>query len=174
MLLTGYRKQIFRPECNHQFQSLHCIAQLNEDVSCALPYLNAVLGGSQYLSDPPEVMFHHNGRIIKVGSCEIALNALKDEQEADRLLTWLMGEINQAWQERDKLTPCYEAKKKPAVLEILKRLPRTNCQQCGLATCMVFAAQMAAGGRTAAQCPPLEEDQRADLESYLQDFDIEA
>ena len=49
-------------------------------------YLNAVLGGTQYLLDPPEVMFHHHGRIIKVGSREIAINALKDEQEADRIL----------------------------------------------------------------------------------------
>ena len=33
-----------------------------------LQALAAVLGGTQYFNDPPEVMFHHQGRIIKVGS----------------------------------------------------------------------------------------------------------
>ncbi len=32
MLLTGYTREIFRPECNPSFQSVHCIAYLNEDV----------------------------------------------------------------------------------------------------------------------------------------------
>jgi len=80
MLLSGYTKNIFRPECNASFESVHCVALLNEDVGDALPYLNAVLGGTQYLHDPPEVMFHHHGRIIKVGAREIAINALKDER----------------------------------------------------------------------------------------------
>ncbi|MBW2042895.1 MAG: hypothetical protein JRI76_12845 [Deltaproteobacteria bacterium] len=72
MLLTGYIKEIFRPECNPSFESVHCIARLNENIGAVLPYLNAVLGGTQYFADPPEVMFHHHGKIIKVGSREIA------------------------------------------------------------------------------------------------------
>ena len=40
-------------------------------------------------------MLHHHGKIIKVGSQEIAVNALEDEQEADRILEWLRNEINQ-------------------------------------------------------------------------------
>ena len=39
MLLTSYSKEIFRPECNPSFQSLHCIAHLDQDVSEALPIL---------------------------------------------------------------------------------------------------------------------------------------
>ncbi len=29
MLLKEYRKEIFRPECNPNFKSLHCIARLD-------------------------------------------------------------------------------------------------------------------------------------------------
>jgi hypothetical protein len=32
MLLKSYRKEIFRPECNPSFQSLHCIAYLDQDI----------------------------------------------------------------------------------------------------------------------------------------------
>jgi arsenate reductase len=33
VLLKSYRKEIFRPECNPSFQSLHCIAHLDEDIT---------------------------------------------------------------------------------------------------------------------------------------------
>ncbi len=45
MLLTGYVKKVFRPTCNTSFESVHCIARLNEDISEVLPYLNSLLGG---------------------------------------------------------------------------------------------------------------------------------
>ena len=43
MLLKGYQKEIFRPKCNPSFQSVHCIAHLDQDIGEALPYLNATL-----------------------------------------------------------------------------------------------------------------------------------
>jgi ArsR family metal-binding transcriptional regulator len=173
MLLSGYSKTILRPECNPSFSSVHCIARLNEDVGEALPYLNAVLGGTQYFNDPPEVMFHHHGRIIKVGSREIAINALQDEQEADRILEWLKSEINQAWEQRAQITPCYTGKTRPKLIEILRLLPKTNCKKCGQPTCMAFAAQVMEGGRGAEHCTELNEVQRIELTDYLADFDFE-
>ena len=173
MLLTGYHKTIFRPECNPSFTSVHCIARLNEDVGDALPYLNAVLGGDQYFSDPPEVMFHHHGRIIKVGAREIAINALTDEQEADCVLEWLKSEINHAWENRDGITPCYSGKTKPKLMDILKLLPKTNCRKCGQPTCMAFAAQVMAGGRSADDCPELEGDAKGRLSHYLAGFSFD-
>ncbi len=173
MLLSGYTKRVFRPECNPNFESLHCKAQLHEDVGAALPYLNAVLGGSQYFHDPPEVMFHHNGRIIRVAAREIAVNALADETEADRILAWLKDEINQVWKNRSAITPSYAGKSKPKVIDILRQLPRTNCRRCGLPTCMTFAAQAAEGGRGAENCPEMSAEGRITLSQYLAGFDFE-
>jgi len=173
MRLTGYTKTIFRPECNPNFTSVHCVARLHEDVGEVLPYLNEVLGGTQYFSDPPEVMFHHHGRIIKVGAREIAVNALQDEQEADRILEWLKNEINQAWENRASITPCYSGRSKPKLIQILKLLPKTNCKKCGQPTCMAFAAQVMEGGRGPEHCPELNEEYRTILSSYLSDFVFE-
>lgn len=173
MLLSGYNRKIFRPECNPGFESVHCIARLNEDISAVLPYLNAVLGGMQYFRDPPEVMFHHYGKIIKVGSREIAVNALQDEQEADRILRWLADEINQTWENRENITPCVTGKTRPKLLEILRRLPGTNCGKCGQATCMVLAALVKEGGRGADGCPELGGENLEKLETYLAGFSFE-
>ncbi len=173
MRLSGYTKTIFRPECNPSFTSVHCVARLNEDVGVVLPYLNAVLGGTQYFSDPPEVMFHHYGKIIKVDSREIAVNALEDEQEADRILEWLKNEINQAWENRASISPCYTGRSKPKLMEILKLLPKTNCKKCGQPTCMAFAAQVMEGGRGAEHCLDLNEKNRTKLSGYLAGFVFE-
>jgi ArsR family metal-binding transcriptional regulator len=173
MLLSGYTKKIFRPECNPNFESVHCIARLNEDVGKVLPYLNAVLGGTQYFNSPPEVMFHNQGKIIKVGAREIAVNALKDEQEADRILQWLQTEINQTWENHAAITPCYTGEVKPKLIEILRLLPKTNCKKCGQPTCMAFAVQVRDGGRGVDHCPELIEENLTKLSDYLDEFVFE-
>ncbi len=103
MLLKSYTKEIFRPKCNPSFQSLHCIANLDQDISEVLPYLNALLGGFEYLKDPPAVTFRIEGKLITVHSHQIAINALKDEGEADKILHWLKRKINEAWEKCEEI-----------------------------------------------------------------------
>jgi ArsR family metal-binding transcriptional regulator len=174
MLLKSYRKEIFRPECNPSFQSLHCIAHLDQDVAEALPYLNAVLGGFEYLKDPPAVTFRVHGKIITVHPREIAVNALKDEEEADKILEWFRREINEAWEKRNEIQPRYEGAPKPKLLEILKLLPKTNCRQCGQPTCMVFAAKVAEGAKGPEDCPPLKEGEKTTIQKYMGSFQLDA
>ena len=119
MFLKGYKFEIFNPTCNSHFQSVHCIAYLDEDVGEALPYLNAVLGGDTYIKDPPSVTFKLHGKLVTVHSRKIAINALKDEKEARKLVEWLRSEINQAWEKRAEIIPCYTGKKKPLLMKIL-------------------------------------------------------
>lgn len=170
MLLMSYKKEIFRPECNPSFQSLHCIAHLDQDVTQALPYLNATLGGFEYLKDPPAVTFRIHGKLITVHPREIAVNALRDEEEADRILEWMKREINNAWENRGKITPRFQGAPRPKILEILKLLPKTNCHECGQPTCMVFAALAAQGVKGAEDCPALAEDMKRPLQTYLSGF----
>jgi ArsR family metal-binding transcriptional regulator len=169
-LLRGYRKEIFRPECNPSFQSLHCHAHLDQDVAETLPYLNAVLGGFEYFSDPPSLTLRAHGKIITVHPRLIAVNALKDEEEADKILAWLMREINQSWQDRADIEPCYTGLPRPQLLEILKLLPMTNCRECGQPTCMVFAAQAMEGGKGPGDCPEIGEAKAEALGDYLARF----
>ena len=173
MLLESYRKEISRPACNPSFQSLHCVAHLDQDVSEALPYLNAELGGFEYLKDPPAVIFRHQGKILTVEGRRIALNALRDEEEADKILEWLKREINEVWEKRDRITPCYEGAPKPGVFEILKLLPGTNCGECGYPTCMVLAAKITEGAKGPGDCPPLEGEKAEQLRAYMDRFRFE-
>ena len=174
MLLKSYHKEIFRPECNPSFQSLHCIAYLDQDIREVLPYLNAMLGGFEYLKDPPAVTFRIHGKLITVHPDKIAINALKDEVEADKILEWLKREINEAWEKRGEIIPSYEGAPKPKVLEILKRLPKTNCRECGFPTCTVFAAKVAEGAKGPEDCPVLDEEAKKALSEYMSQFKLDA
>ncbi len=173
MLLKGYRKEVIRPECRPEAQALQCIAHLDEDITEVIPYLNAVLGGFQYIKDPPCVSFRVHGKLIAVHARKICVNALRDETEGDKIIEWLKQEINDAWERRAQIRPSFEGAPKPKVLEILRLLPKTNCRECGQPTCMVFATQVAEGGKGAGDCPQLSAEGRTKLDAYLDQFDFE-
>ena len=167
MLLRGYKKEIFKPECNPHFESLHCIAHLEDDISEVIPYLNAELGGTAYVKDPPSVMFQINGRLIAVHKRKIAINALKDEDEADKILQWLTNEINETWEKRHKIQPMETVAEKPKLIEVLKLMPKTNCRECGQPTCMVFSSLVIQGVKGPDDCPELDAENKKQLEAYL-------
>jgi ArsR family metal-binding transcriptional regulator len=151
MLLKSYTKEIFNNECMPSAMSLQCFVHLDEDVGEVLPYLN----------------------VITVHSKKIAINALKDEEEATKIIEWLKREINEVWENRGEIEPSYVSASIPKVLEILKLLPKTNCRECGQATCMVFASMIAEGAKGAEDCPPLDDSNNKKLSEYMSQFRLD-
>jgi ArsR family metal-binding transcriptional regulator len=170
MLLTDYTLEIFNSKCQPGAMGVHCFAHLKQDVGSALPFLNAVLGGYEYIKDPPSVTFKAQGKLITVHGRKIAVNALKDEAEAGKIMGWLVREINDAWENRNEIEPKYEGMPRPGIIEILKLLPKTNCRECGEPTCLVFATRVAEGVRDAHACPPLKNNEKESLISYMEQF----
>lgn len=173
MLLKDYRLEIFNNECMPGAISVQCIAHLAQDISAALPYLNTVLGGFEYVEHPPAVTFKVHGKLIAVHGRKIAANALKDEEEARKVIEWLKREINNAWENRDRIPPSTKGAPRPNIIEILKRLPKTNCRDCGEPTCMVFATRLAEGGKVVDDCPSIGGEQKRQLENYFARFIFE-
>jgi len=50
-------------------------------------------------------------------------------------------------------------------IEIYKKLPRTNCGDCGVPTCMAFAMKLAAGQAELSACPHVSAETAAELDS---------
>ena len=50
-------------------------------------------------------------------------------------------------------------------IDIFKKLPKTNCQECGVPTCMAFAMKLAAGQAELDACPYIDDAVRAELEA---------
>ena len=173
MLLKTYTREIFRSKCMPGAESVHCHAHLGENVAAVLPYLNAELGGAAYTQDPPSVTFKVHGKLISVHPTKIAINALKDETEADKILRWLQREINTIWEKRDSIKPSVESAPQPVLIEVLKLLPKTNCRECNEPTCMVFAARVVEGVKDQTDCPPLDPESRGKLQHYLSRFQFD-
>ncbi|HOX28923.1 MAG TPA: (Fe-S)-binding protein, partial [bacterium] len=48
-------------------------------------------------------------------------------------------------------------------IEIFKKLPKTNCKDCGFPTCLAFAMSLAAGKVELDRCPHVSETAKAEL-----------
>ena len=166
---------IFRPKMDATKEVLHAIATFTVDISPAFPYVNAELGGWDYDQTNQVLLLKlSDGKWITLHSHKIAIRGARDMEEAQALLTWIQGQINDISERREAITPRYVSQAGLKVIEILRLLPRTNCKACGYATCMAYAAALREGEISLNDCPPLWEDKyrekREKLEAYLQSY----
>jgi ArsR family metal-binding transcriptional regulator len=171
MLIGEYRKEFCRPP-NPGAEHLRGVAYLDADISEVFPYLNTVLCGHQYFTDPPSLTLKLPGKLVTLHARDISINILEDEAEADRIFEWLKEKVNETWDRRGEIRPTHEIRAKPRVIEILRLLPKTNCGECGLPTCMVFAVQMSDGQARLEECSHLEGGSREKIQHYIDQFSI--
>lgn len=63
---------------------------------------------------------------------------------------------------------------KVSVVEILKRLPKTNCKECGEPTCMAYATKLMKKDASLEACPPLATPKYATARKALHDMLLSA
>jgi ArsR family metal-binding transcriptional regulator len=166
MLVEEYRKEFCLPP-NPRAKHLRCYAHLDGDIGEVLPYLNTVLGGYQYYPESQMLTLKFQAKLITLYPHMIAINMVDDEAEAEKILEWLKEENNHTWENRSTIKPSFTVAPKPKILDILKLLPKDNCQECGLPTCLVFAIQVSEGSKVYDDCPKLDELSRSKLNRYL-------
>lgn len=134
MLISRFRKEFCRPP-NPEAEHLRCVAHLDGDISQVLPYLNITLGGHQYFTDPPSLTLKLTGKLVTLSAKKIAINILKDEAEADRILEWLKEQVNETWRSREGMEPSFKTTPKPRLLgEIHKGRIREYLERFKLVT----------------------------------------
>lgn len=102
----------------------------------------------------------------------VSITQVRDVEEGLELLAALTEAINATWENRQALKPVQTRKQPPGHLDIYALLPRTNCKQCGEATCLAFAVNLIMHKRLLEECMPLQNeaaflDRRAKLEAML-------
>jgi len=170
MLLEGYTLEIFKSKCDSEAIGVHCFAHLDNDISEVLPYLNTVLGADLYTVEPPSLMLKNYGKLITIHARKIAVNALMNREEAQKIVEWLQREINDAWEKRNEIEPSTVSEKRPVLLNVLKLLPKSNCRECGEKTCMVFASRVIEGSMDQEGCPAMQQEETEKLRRYLSQF----
>ncbi len=155
MLLRNYALRVVRSDCNPAAQTVNALADLEEDIGEALPYLNTVLKGCQYDHEEKILVVKRDGHLITFRPRQIALTKLEDEDETRSVLEELQGIINAAYAGRENIEPTYASRPSLRPLDVFKFLPGTNCRECGEPTCLAFAVKLAAGEVEGKQCPLL-------------------
>ena len=167
--------EIFRPKMDSTKEVLHAIATFASDISPALHYVNAELGGWDYNQTNQVLLLKlADGKWITLHPGKIAIRGIRDIAEAHALLVWIQKQINEIYARRGAIVPRYTSQAGLKVMEILKLLPMTNCKVCGYAACMAFAAALREGEISLTACTPLEEERyrerRQKLAAYLESF----
>jgi len=157
MLLQNYTLRIVLSDCNPSSQKVNALADLSEDISEVLPYLNTVLKGLQYHHDEKFLTVKRKGHVITFWPRQIAVTKLEDEKEAREVIEELKEIVNETYANRDHIKPTYTSRPIPRPLDIFKLLPGKNCKECGEATCLAFALKLINDETELNQCPLLSE-----------------
>jgi ArsR family metal-binding transcriptional regulator len=155
MFVQDYRLRIVLSDCNPSSQKVNAIADLSEDISEMLPYLNTALKGLQYSEEEKILTVKRGGRLITFRPQQIALTKLEDEDEARVVMEELKQILNETHANRDHIQPTYTTRPVLRPLEVFKLLPGKNCKECGEATCMAFALKLINNELELKKCPLL-------------------
>lgn len=139
--------------CMADETKLRFIAQFDRDISEVMPYLNAVVKGALYTPNIPSLGFPLGYRMITLYGTRLAVGKTDEIVDSWGTMARVKDLINETWARRAGIEPCTEQREKPQPLEIYKRLPRTNCRECGEPTCMAFAARLSRAEADLTQCP---------------------
>ncbi len=155
MLLCSYVLKMVLSDCNPSSQKVNAIADLSEDISEVLPYLNTILKGIQYSETEKILVVKKGGHLITFRPRQISLTKLEDESEARVVMEEIKQILNETHANREKIKPSYTSRSVPKPLDIFKVLPGKNCKECGGPTCMALALKIANSEADWKECPLL-------------------
>ena len=166
-LIEDYEIQLVEPGCMPGAARWGAQVSLTSDISTVFPYLNAIWDNAWYDHDNKVLIWGEQGQKYAFRPDEIRVSQVRDPLHARLIISELVDKVNRIWQERGSITPRFTERKLPAVIDIFKLLPGTNCKQCGYPTCMAFSADLRKGAVQLEQCPALSQPEYAENREKL-------
>ena len=155
MLLEKVHLNLVNIECMPTSIKFNAIIDLDVNIADLLPYLATEIRGCTYIHGSEELNYMERGHIIAIRPRQITVTAVKDEGEARQICEDLKNMINKVHQQRDTIAPTLRKQARLDPLTVYRELPRTNCGECGEATCMAFAARVVSRELPVNLCSPM-------------------
>jgi ArsR family metal-binding transcriptional regulator len=146
---------------------LRLVARFSGDVAEALPYLNAEFRKGSYLPKLPAFTYMDGHRMVSLLRDHAAVAKADDIVDAWATLERVRCLVDDVWTRRAEIAPSFESRRRPPALEIFRRLPASNCKQCGEASCLAFAWAVWRGDADPHLCRPVFAGDRGDLKDAL-------
>lgn len=151
---------------------IRLIALTSGDLGPVLPYLNAEMERASFNPRVPVLTFMDGYRMVALHSRRITVAKADEVVDGWRTLESVRCLVESVWARRQEIEPSYETRERPPALEIFKRLPKTNCKECGEPSCLAFAIKVWSGEASVTECTPVFADQgvRAELRGALEEI----
>jgi ArsR family metal-binding transcriptional regulator len=148
------------------------IGKPDQPLSEVIPYLATLPGVIAYNPETLTLTFRRPSGFMTLYPDKIYITQVMNADEGLELLAALKEAVNAVWEQRSSLIAVTASKRAPRHLDIWELLPRSNCRQCGEATCLAFAVGLLQHTHILNECPPLMEnpssaERRASLEALL-------
>jgi ArsR family metal-binding transcriptional regulator len=118
-----------------------------------IPYLATLPGIIAYNPATCTLTFRRPRGFMTLYPDQIIITQVGNADEGLKLFEALKDAINATWEHRAELKPVTSIQKAPRLLDVWELLPRSNCGECGEATCMAFAANLLLGNHLPDECP---------------------
>lgn len=140
ILISDFEYNLTAPGCHPSAGAtiLHLLPR--EDILEVLPYLNAELEGAQYYHSAGVLIWKGGDPKYAFRSREITISPVAERGMAEAYCRKAVELVNSIWSRREEIEPDFSRVELPRLMDIYKKLPRTNCRECGYPTCMAFAA----------------------------------
>ncbi|MBT3363397.1 MAG: hypothetical protein HN929_12435 [Chloroflexi bacterium] len=160
MLIDDYKMALVEMGCEPGSCEYKIELTPLNDISHAFPYINAGVECIDYLHDAKFLSFKHGDIFCSMTPSLITIAMIHNREEAQQKTDIIVSAINDIWRRHSNIEPKYTGRKaKPPTLSVYKLLPRTNCGDCGLPTCMAFASALINGHSEASNCPDLDREE---------------
>ncbi len=134
---------------------IRLIAHLEGDMGPVLPYLNAVIPQASYTPAAETLTYMEEYRMIALYRQRITIAKADEIVDGWLTLERIRRLVLRTWNDRSRIEPCFETRRRPPAIEIFKRLPGTNCRRCGEMTCLAFAVRVWSGEGSVRTCLPV-------------------
>ncbi len=134
---------------------------LPDDISTVFPYLNAIMEDTLYDHENKVLIGREGSYMYALRENEIQVSGVDEIAQAPMVVKAAIELVNRVWRVRDTIKPRFTERKLPTAIDIYRYLPKTNCRQCGYATCLVFAAELRQRKCLLEQCPLLSQPKNA-------------
>ena len=153
--IFGHAAIMLLAPCVADTTRIRIIVHISGNLTEAMPYLNATMPEAFFNPNMPALTFRDGYRMIALYGRRITVAKADEIVDAWRVLEMIRRRANEAWNKRGEIEPDYKSRKRPPALEIIKRLPQTNCGQCGEKTCTAFAVRVYEGELPVTDCRPV-------------------
>lgn len=128
---------------------------LDTDISELFPYINAVVQGAAFYEKPLFIKFLLDGLLVALLPEGGAFAPFEEKPQAYAFMERLAAFLNDLYLRRHTIVPNHKKVLQVSVLDVFKLLPGTNCGECGMKTCLAFAAALSKHDAVTDQCPAL-------------------